>query len=158
MITFIARGATGPNRGSVGDQPTEGDYQGEGPLIRGIGRGDDSPLAHLTRARCPCQVIATAERSEGTILTRRAETSEAQALFMSSAAVAINFNGSAQKKSKGRVLNIPRTKDQAARTHDLVPRAQDTGAARCHGTQCSGVTVDSRPRYCAHIERGGPPF
>jgi hypothetical protein len=77
---------------------------------------------------------------------------------MSSPAVAINFNGPAQKKSKGRVENIPRTKDQAARTHDLAPRAQDTGAARCHGTQCSGVTVDKDPRYCAHIERGEPPF
>ena len=77
---------------------------------------------------------------------------------MSSAAVAINFNGPAQKKSKGRVENIPRTKDQAARTHDLAPRAQDTEASPRHGTQCSGGNCGQGPSiFCPHRE-GGTPF
>jgi hypothetical protein len=142
----------------AGCSSTEPWFSGRPAHRRGLSRG--MPLDALAK-RVPVRAkrgAATAERSEGTILTRRAETSEAQALFMSSAAVAINFNGPAQKKSKGRVENIPRTKDQAARTHDLAPRAQDTAAARCHVTQCSGVTVDKDPRYSAHIERGGPPF
>jgi hypothetical protein len=77
---------------------------------------------------------------------------------MSSPAVAINFNGPAQKKSKGRVENIPRTKDQAARTHDLAPRAQDTEASPRHGTQCSGGNCGQGPSiFCPHRE-GGTPF
>ena len=43
---------------------------------------------------------AIAERSEGTILTRRAETSEAQALFMSSAAIAHKTSTAQPRKNQ----------------------------------------------------------
>jgi hypothetical protein len=142
----------------AGCSSTEPWFSGRPAHRRGLSRG--MPLDALAK-RVPVRAkrgAATAERSEGTILTRRAETSEAQALFMSSAAVAINFNSPAQKKSKGRVENIPRTKDQAARTHDLAPRAQDTEASPCHGTQCSGGNCGQGPSiFCPHRE-GGPPF
>jgi hypothetical protein len=66
-------------------------------------------------------------RANGTsatgILTRRAETSEAQALFMSSPAVAQQTpTPQPRKNQRGRTQNFPRTKDHGALTHAPGPR------------------------------------
>jgi hypothetical protein len=101
---------------------------------------------------------AIAERSEGTILTRRAETRNV-ALFMSSAAIAHKTSTAQPRKNqrpRSEIFHGPRTKVRGHMTSAREPHAQQQLLVMGHNAP--GVTVDKGPRYSAHRRGGRPPF
>jgi hypothetical protein len=125
----------------AGCSSTEPWFSGRPAHRRGLSRG--MPLDALAK-RVPVRAkrgAATAERSEGTILTRRAETSEAQALFMSSAAVAKTTMpfGFLRARPCARCTMLPapcshtyEQRDNPAQEHQG-PRTTDHGAMHLSG-------------------------